>query len=52
MIALAIGALIMLAQRSGVEMPICETVLAILEGRITTKDAVIALLSRPPRDEI
>ena len=45
-------ALIMLAQRSGVDMPICETVLAILEGRITTKDAVIALLSRPPRDEI
>jgi glycerol-3-phosphate dehydrogenase (NAD(P)+) len=45
-------ALMALAKKSGVEMPICETVLAILEGRITSQDAVIALLSRPPRDEI
>jgi len=45
-------ALITLAQKAGVEMPICETVLAILQGRITSQEAVTALLSRPPRAEI
>ncbi len=45
-------ALITLAQKAGVEMPICEAVLAILQGRITSQEAVTALLSRPPRAEI
>ena len=45
-------ALIALAGKVGVEMPICETVLAILEGRTTSQAAVISLLSRPSRAEL
>ncbi len=40
--------------RSGpipVELPICEAVAALLEGRTTLRDAMAALLARPRRDE-
>jgi glycerol-3-phosphate dehydrogenase (NAD(P)+) len=34
-----------------VEMPICEAVAALLEGRTTMREAMAALLARPRRDE-
>ncbi len=40
-----------LADRLGVDMPICQAVAAILAGRTTVGDAVDALLSRPFREE-
>ena len=40
-------AVVALAQRHGVEMPICEAVDDILAGRLAVDDAVEALLSRP-----
>ena len=45
-------ALLTLAEKHGVDMPISKAVNDILLGRITSKDAVAALLSRPSRAEI
>ena len=44
-------ALVKLAQKHGVEMPICEGVAAILGDQITVSDAMAALLSRPYKGE-
>lgn len=40
-----------LALQYGVEMPICTAVNALLEGRVSAKQAVMHLMNRPPRDE-
>jgi glycerol-3-phosphate dehydrogenase (NAD(P)+) len=40
-------AIMALANRNGVEMPICEAVDAILAGRLSVEDAIETLLSRP-----
>jgi glycerol-3-phosphate dehydrogenase (NAD(P)+) len=45
-------ALLTLAERYNVDMPICQAVNGILQGTLTSKDAVAALLSRPVRAEI
>src|SRR5579883_202822 len=45
------GALIDLAKAHAVEMPIAESVDALLKGAIEPSDAVRALLSRPPKAE-
>jgi glycerol-3-phosphate dehydrogenase (NAD(P)+) len=39
------------ARARGVDMPICEAVAALLEGRTTLHEAIAALLARPRRDE-
>jgi glycerol-3-phosphate dehydrogenase (NAD(P)+) len=44
-------AVVALAERHGVEMPICAAVDAIVAGRIGIDDAIAALLSRPFRTE-
>lgn len=44
-------ALVKLAQKHGVEMPICEGVAAILSEDLTVSDAMTALLSRPYKGE-
>ena len=44
-------ALCALAVRRGVEMPIAQAVVDVLEGRIGPKEAVRALLARPSRKE-
>jgi glycerol-3-phosphate dehydrogenase (NAD(P)+) len=44
-------ALTRLARAAGVDMPIAETVEAVLEGRIGARDAVQVLLSRPRKRE-
>ncbi|MBI1187868.1 MAG: NAD(P)H-dependent glycerol-3-phosphate dehydrogenase [Alphaproteobacteria bacterium] len=44
-------AVVALAQRHGVELPICEAVDAILADRVSIDDAIKALLSRPLRAE-
>lgn len=44
-------AVVALARRHGVEMPICEAVDAILAGRVTIDAAISALLSRPFKAE-
>jgi len=41
----------LLARARGVEMPICEAVAALLDGRTTLREAIGALLARPRRDE-
>ena len=40
-----------LALQYEVEMPICTAVNALLEGRVSAKQAVLNLMMRPPRDE-
>ena len=40
-----------LARQYHVEMPICEEVNALLQGQINAQQAVINLMSRPPRGE-
>jgi glycerol-3-phosphate dehydrogenase (NAD(P)+) len=40
-----------LAKRHGIEMPICEQVEALLEGKVTPQQAVINLMQRSARDE-
>jgi len=40
-----------LAEKYEVEMPICEHVFKVTEGKITPKDAVTELLLRKPSDE-
>ena len=37
--------------RAGKELPVCEAVAALLDGRITLGTAIGMLLSRPRRDE-
>ena len=44
-------AVVALAAKHGVEMPICEAVDAILAGRVSIDEAITALLSRPFRAE-
>ena len=39
------------AQKAGVEMPITDIVVALVNGDVTVKDAVEALLSRPLKEE-
>lgn len=40
-----------LAKRLGVDMPICRSVAALLDGRTTVDEAIAALLARPLRPE-
>jgi glycerol-3-phosphate dehydrogenase (NAD(P)+) len=40
-----------LAAQHQVEMPICEEVNALLQEKITPEQAVVNLMSRPPREE-
>lgn len=40
-----------LATQYHVEMPICEKVNALLQGQINAQQAVVSLMSRPPREE-
>lgn len=40
-----------IAAQQHIEMPICEEVNALLQGTISAKQAVINLMSRPPREE-
>jgi glycerol-3-phosphate dehydrogenase (NAD(P)+) len=41
----------LLARAMGVDMPICEAVAALLDGRTTLQEAIVALLARPRRNE-
>ena len=41
----------LVARASGVDIPICTAVAALLDGRITLRQAMANLLSRPLRDE-
>lgn len=45
------GVLLALAHRHGVEMPITEVVVDIVEGRYTARDAADLLMSRSPKPE-
>ncbi len=45
------GAVVALAKKHGVEMPICEAVHDVVKGRTTVDEAIEALLSRPFRPE-
>ena len=47
----ALKLVIMIANNHQIEMPICEQVLAVTEGRTTPRDAVNELLLRKPREE-
>jgi len=44
-------AVVALARRAGVEMPICEAMDAVLAGRLSVDDAIGALLARPFKPE-
>jgi len=41
-----------LAERHGIDMPICETIWQILQGKLNAKDAIDILLSRTSRSEL
>ncbi len=45
------GAVVELARKHGVEMPICEAVHNVVKGRMSVDEAIEALLSRPLRAE-
>ncbi|MFZ1107915.1 MAG: NAD(P)H-dependent glycerol-3-phosphate dehydrogenase [Rhodomicrobium sp.] len=45
------GAVVALAKKHGVEMPICEAVHTIVKGHASVEDAIDALLTRPLRPE-
>jgi glycerol-3-phosphate dehydrogenase (NAD(P)+) len=45
------GAVVALARKQGVEMPICEAVYHVVKGSMSVDEAVEALLSRPLRAE-
>jgi glycerol-3-phosphate dehydrogenase (NAD(P)+) len=45
-------AVITLARRLGVDMPICETVVAICSGHLTPAEALPALMQRTPKREL
>ena len=47
----AIELVLKLAQKFEVEMPICEHVFQVTQGKISPKDAVTELLLRKPSDE-
>jgi glycerol-3-phosphate dehydrogenase (NAD(P)+) len=49
--AFTASALVEMARDRSVEMPIAEAVAAMLEGRLTAKEAVVSLLARPPKSE-
>jgi glycerol-3-phosphate dehydrogenase (NAD(P)+) len=44
--------LVAMARRLGVEMPIAETVAAVLDGELTAQDAITALMTRRPKPEL
>jgi glycerol-3-phosphate dehydrogenase (NAD(P)+) len=46
-----VGPVVALARKHGVEMPIAEQVLAVVEGRQTAADTIVALMSRQARHE-
>jgi glycerol-3-phosphate dehydrogenase (NAD(P)+) len=46
------GPVLALAQQAGVDLPICEQVVAVLEGRSTPSEVVTALLGRAPTEEL
>jgi glycerol-3-phosphate dehydrogenase (NAD(P)+) len=46
------GAVITLAKKLNIDMPITEQVQGVLEGKITPKDAVQILLARDPKEEL
>jgi glycerol-3-phosphate dehydrogenase (NAD(P)+) len=48
----SVGAVLTLAARYGVDMPICETVAAVIAGDITPTDAVGRLMGRPATVEL
>lgn len=41
----------LIARASGVDLPICSAVAALLDGRLTLQDVIATLLARPLRDE-
>ena len=45
------GAVVALAKKHGIEMPICEAVHNVVKGRMSLNEAIEALLSRPLRPE-
>jgi glycerol-3-phosphate dehydrogenase (NAD(P)+) len=45
------GAVVALAHKQGIEMPICEAVHNVVKGELSVDDAIEALLSRPLRAE-
>jgi glycerol-3-phosphate dehydrogenase (NAD(P)+) len=46
------GAILALARRVSIELPICEQVGAVLDGRSQPQDAVVALLHREAKPEL
>jgi glycerol-3-phosphate dehydrogenase (NAD(P)+) len=46
------GPVLALARQAGVDLPICEQVVAVLEGGSTPREAVAALLGRAPTEEL
>jgi glycerol-3-phosphate dehydrogenase (NAD(P)+) len=46
------GPVLALARQAAVDLPICEQVVAVLEGRSTSREAVAALLGRAPTEEL
>jgi glycerol-3-phosphate dehydrogenase (NAD(P)+) len=46
------GPVLALAQKAGVDLPICEQVVAVLDGCSTPREAVAALLGRAPTEEL
>jgi glycerol-3-phosphate dehydrogenase (NAD(P)+) len=47
----ALKLVIRIANNHQIEMPICEQVLAVTEGKITPREAVNELLLRKPNEE-
>jgi len=45
------GAVTGLARKSGVEMPICEAVAEVCEGRLSAGDALLRLMTRSRKSE-
>jgi len=44
-------AVVELARRLGVDMPICETVERMIDGRLALSEAIAELINRPFREE-
>ncbi len=44
-------AVVELAERLGVDLPICKTVLALIQGELDARSAVDQLLNRPLKQE-
>jgi glycerol-3-phosphate dehydrogenase (NAD(P)+) len=49
--AFTAGVLVAMARKAGVDMPVCETVSAILDAKLSITDAISALMNRPVRAE-